>query len=281
MLKSGVIRPSQSAWASSVCLVPKPNGTFRFCIDYRKLNAVSVSDAFPTPNTQDALDSLRGARYFATIDLLSDYWQLGMTQRAIERSAFCTRRGQFEFTRMPFGLKGAPATFCRAMNAVFSDLLWLICGVYLDNIIVFAETPEDLLRNMDIVLERLAKHGFKVKASKCCFFRKEIKYLGHTISQHGIAPLPDRLQAIRDWPTPHCLKEVRSFYGTASYYRRFVKDFAKIAEPLSSLSKQSVRPFKWTDEAHQSFERLKEALMNAPILQFPSPDVPCILDTDA
>jgi len=281
MLETGVIRPSTSPWASPVCLVKKPDGSYRFCIDYRKVNDVSVSDAYPTPNIQDALDSLRGARYFATIDLLSGYWQLGMTDRATQRSAFCTRRGLFEFTRMPFGLKGAPATFCRAMNRVFADLLWLICIVYLDDIIVFADTQAELLQRLDVVLTRLAQHHFKVKPSKCVFFRKEIQFLGQIVSSSGIAPCPDKLQAIRDWPTPRYLKEVRAFYCTASDYRRFVRNFAKIAEPLSHLFQKQVKPFRWTPEAQEAFDKLKAALLETPVLQFPHPHIPCILDTDA
>jgi len=189
-----------------------------------------------------------------------------MTDRAIQRSAFCTRRGLFEFTRMPFGLKGPPATFCLAMNLVFAYLLWLVCIVYLDDIIVFAQTQEELLVLLDMVLTRLARFAFKVKPSKCVFFRKEIQFLGHIVWSSGIAPYPDKLQAIRDWPTPHCLKEVHAFYGTASYYRRFVKNFAKIAEPLSNLFHKSAKPLRWTPEAQQAFERLKAALLETPIL---------------
>ena len=131
MLATGVIEPSISEWASPVCLVKKPDGTYRFCIDYRKVNAVSRKDAFPIPDIQDALDSLRGARWFATLDLLSGYWQPGMTDRAKERSAFCTRRGLFQFCRMPFGLCGAPATFCRVMSHVLGDYIGVICLCYL------------------------------------------------------------------------------------------------------------------------------------------------------
>ena len=138
MLESGVIEPSDSPWASPVCLVRKKDGTFRFCVDYRRVNAVSRRDAFPIPNIHDALDHLRGAKYFAAV--LSGYWQLGMTDRARERSAFCTRRGLFHFTRMPFGLSGAPASFCRLMSIVLRDMLWKICLCYLDDIIIFGKT---------------------------------------------------------------------------------------------------------------------------------------------
>ena len=151
MLEAGVIEPSISPWASPVCLVKKKDDTYRFCVDYRRVNGVSKKDAYPLPNIQDALDNLEGSRYFASIDLLSGYWQLGMTERAKERSAFCTRRGLFQFTRMPFGLSGAPGSFCRLMEIVLSDLNYKICLCYLDDIVVFAKTPHELLERLRTV----------------------------------------------------------------------------------------------------------------------------------
>lgn len=237
-------------------------------------------DAFPVPDINDAFDSLRGSRYFATIDLLSGYWQLGMTERAKERSAFCTRRGLFQFTRMPFGLSGAPSSFCRLMSSVLSDLLWVICMCYLDDIIVYARTPQELLQRLDVVLRRLHQVGLKAKPSKCCLLKTEIKFLGHMVSADGILPLQDKLDAIRDWATPRCLKEVRVFYGLASYYRRFVRDFASVAEPLTALTRKGHK-FVWTDAAQQAFDGLKAALMKVTTLAYPYPDIPCIVDTDA
>jgi len=280
MLKTGVIEPSNSPWASPVCLVKKKDGSYRFCIDYRKVNAVSKRDAFPVPDIHDALDSLRGARYFATLDLLSGYWQLGMTERAKQRSAFCTRRGLFHFTRMPFGLAGAPASFCRLMNTALSDLLWVICLCYLDDIIIYARTQRELLQRLNAVLNRLREVGLKIKPSKCALFKTQIQFLGHLVSYDGVEPLPDKLQAIVDWPTPHCLRDVRAFYGLASYYRRFVKNFATIAEPLTRLTRKGCT-FVWADEAQEAFLRLKSALVDAATLAFPQPDLPCILDSDA
>jgi len=167
MLCTGVIEPSISEWASPVCMVKKPDGTYRFCIDYKRVNAVSRKDAFPIPDIQDALDSLRGARWFATLDLLSGYWQLGLTDCAKERSAFCMRRGLFQFTRMPFGLCGAPATFCKVMSRVLGDHIGTIWLCYLDDVIVFGRTQKELLDRLDKVLQRLHEHGLKVKPSKC------------------------------------------------------------------------------------------------------------------
>jgi len=241
---------------------------------------VTIKDAFRVPDVKDALHSLRGAKYFNTIDLLSGYWQLGMTQRAKERSAFCTRRGLYQFTRMPFGLSNAPASFCRLMQIILHDLLYVCCICYLDDIIVFGETPEQLMENLDRVFTRLKEKGLKAKPSKCVLFRSPIDFLGHMVSADGIQPQPDKLAAIRDWPTPHCLRDVRAFYGLASYYRKFVNDFAKIAEPLSRMTKKNTS-FTWTDETQQSFEDLKRALLDVDTLAYPTPGTPCILDTDA
>ena len=280
MLTAGVIEPSTSEWASPVCLVRKPDGSYRFCIDYRRVNSVSKKDAFPVPEIQDALDNLRGAKWFATLDLLSGYWQLGMTDRAKERSAFCTRRGLFQFKRMPFGLCGAPATFCRLMSIVLVDYVGIICLCYLDDVIVYGKTQRELLDRLDMIFTRLSQYGLKIKPSKCVLFRTEIPFLGHLVTATGVQPLPDKVQAIKDWPTPRCLKDVRAFYGLVGYYRRFVAGFATIAEPLTRLTKKGTK-FTWTDEADSAFCKLKECMLNVPTLAFPYPDRPCILDTDS
>jgi len=280
MLTAGVIETSTSEWASPVCLVKKPDGSYRFCIDYRRVNAVSRKDAFPVPDIQDALDSLRGARWFATIDLLSGYWQLGLTDRAKERSAFCTRRGLFQFKRMPFGLCGAPATFCRLMSIVLGDYIGAICLCYLDDVIVFAKTQQELLERLDLVFTRLRQNGLKIKPSKCVLFRTEIKFLGHLVTASGVQPLPDKVAAIKDWPTPRCLRDVRAFYGLVGYYRRFIAGFATIAEPLTRLTRKGTK-FIWTDEADAAFKKLKDCMLEVPTLAFPYPDRPCILDTDS
>ena len=165
------------------------------------------------------------------------------------------------------------------MQIILHDLLYVCCICYLDDIVVFGETPEQLLENLDRVFTRLKEKGLKAKPSKCVLFRNPIDLLGHMVSADGIQPQPDRLAAIRDWPTPHCLCDVRAFYGLASYYRKFVRDFAKIAEPLSKMTKKNT-PFMWTDETEQSFEELKKALLDVDTLAYPTPGIPCILDTD-
>ena len=271
MLRAGVIEPSESPWASPVCLVKKPDGTYRFCVDYRRVNAVSKQDAFPIPDIRDALDSLRDMKYYATIDLLSGYWQLGMTDQAKERSAFCTRRGLFHFNRMPFGLSGAPATFCRLMQKVLKDQLWKICLFYLDDVIVYAKTHRELLERLNTVISVLGQAGLKVIPSKCTLFKTRISFLEHAVSEQGVDPQPEKIEATRD---------VRAFFGLASYYRRFVKNVATIAEPLSKLTCKSTT-FRWTQEAQTAFEKLKQALINTVTLVYPQPGQIFIVDTDA
>jgi len=166
------------------------------------------------------------------------------------------------------------------MSIVLRDLLWVVCLCYLDDIVIYARTPEELLERLRTVLDRLREVGLKAKPSKCELFRTEIKFLGHLVSADGINPMPDKLEAIRDWPVPHCLKDVRSFFGLASYYRRFVKGFATIAEPLTRLTRKMAR-FEWSEEAQLAFETLKKALVEATSLAFTVPQEPCVLDTDA
>ena len=181
---------------------------------------------------------------------------------------------------MPFGLSGAPGSFCRLMSIVLRDLLWVVCLCYLNDIIIYGRTPEELLERLRMVLDKLRNAGLKLKPSKCVLFKTEIQYLGHLVSADGVNPIPDKIQALKDWPTPHCIRDVRAFFGLASYYRRFVKGFATIAEPLTRLTRKQTR-FVWTSEAQEAFDKLKQALIDATSLAFPYPELPQILDTDA
>jgi len=181
---------------------------------------------------------------------------------------------------MPFGLTGAPATFCWLMSVAFSDLLWVICLSYVDDLTIFAKSELELLERIDTVLTRLHDVGLKLKPSKCTMFRTEIEFLGHVVSSDGIKPLPEKLQTIRDWPRPHCIRYVRAFYGIASYNRKFVKNFANTAEPLTKLTHKNA-VFRWSDEAEMAFTKLKDDLRAATVLAFRQPGLPCLLDTDA
>uniref|UniRef100_A0A5S6Q2I3 RNA-directed DNA polymerase n=2 Tax=Trichuris muris TaxID=70415 RepID=A0A5S6Q2I3_TRIMR len=280
LLDNKIIEPSNSPWAAGIVPVRKKDGSLRLCVDYRKLNEVSRRDAYPIPRIDETLEALAGARYFSTIDLLSGYWQVELTEAAKEKTAFITHDGLFQFNVMPFGLTGAPATFQRLMEHVLAGLKWNTCLVYLDDIIVFSRTAEEHVEHLSQVLNRLQKAGLKPNASKCKLFCKEVRYLGHIVSEKGIEPDPSLTEKMRTYPVPTCLAEVKRFLGLASYYRKFIKDFAAIAKPLHQLTEKR-KPFQWTPECTSAFQKLRTALLSEPILRLPDFDASFILDTDA
>ena len=280
MLQEGIIEPSNSPWASPVVLVKKKDGSLRYCIDYRKLNAVTRKDSYPLPRIDESLDTLKDARYFSTLDLASGYWQIELSEDAKQKSAFCTTSGLYQFKVMPFGLTNAPATFQRLMERVLAGLQWQICLVYIDDIIIFGKTIEDHIQQLQEVFNRLKMAGLKLKPKKCCLFKREVHYLGHVVSEKGIQTDPEKIRAIEEWKEPTTMTDVRSFLGICSYYRKFVPNFATIARPLVQLTeKNSV--FRWEDEQKQAWNDLKKRLISAPILGYPDPQAVFVLDTDA
>ncbi|MCG8032936.1 MAG: DDE-type integrase/transposase/recombinase, partial [Candidatus Thiodiazotropha taylori] len=280
MLKRGVIEKSNSPWAAGVVLVRKKDGSFRFCVDYRALNNVTVKDAYPLPKIDETLDSLSGAKWFSTLDLYSGYWQVGMETSDKPKTAFITRKGLFQFRVLPFGLCNAPATFERLMESILAGLRWDICLIYLDDVITFGKSFDEAVSNLQQVLERLRSAGLKLKPNKCELFAKSVTFLGHIISDEGVATDPEKIKAVQEWPVPINQTEVRSFLGLCGYYRRFIKGFSEIAKPLHTLTEKG-RPFIWTDDHQIAFEKLKQHLTEAPILVFPDFTKDFILDTDA
>lgn len=280
MLDADVIQPSNSPWAAPVVLVRKKNGGVRFCIDYRKLNAVTVQDAHPIPRMDDTLDCLAGARLFSTLDLKSGYWQIPMADDDKCKTAFSTPYGLYQFNVMPFGLVNAPATFQRLMHMVLAGLEWKTCLAYMDDINTFSTTVNEHLDRLEEVFSRLSEAGLTLNPAKCSLFRSSVGYLGHVISGEGVATDPSKISTVVSWPTPSCSKDLSSFLGLASYYRRFVPNFASIAAPLFCLTRKG-KEFHWTSDCQHAFECLKALLTAAPILAYPDFTRPFVLDTDA
>ena len=279
MLEAGAIEPSDSPWASPIVLVTKKDGSTRFCIDYRRLNACTRKDAFPLPRIDDSLDALSGSAWFCTLDLASGYWQVPVAEADKPKTAFCTRNGLFHFRVMPFGLANAPATFERLMELVLKGLTFDRCLVYLDDVIVFGRSFDETLENLRAVFVRMRQANLRLKPSKCVLFRKSVSFLGHTVSDKGIGCDPEKIEAVRSWATPSNATEVRSFLGFASYYRRFIPKFATIASPLHALTGSG--KFVWDEACTSAFETLKDKLVSAPILAYPQEEGLFILDTDA
>ena len=269
MLDHNVIRPSSSPWSSPVIMVRKKDGTWRFCIDYRKLNAVTCRDAYPLPRIDSTLDSLAGATYFTTLDLASGYWQVAVEEQDKEKTAFSTPDGHFEFNVMPFGLTNAPATFQRLMECVLAGLVGEQCLIYLDDIIVFSSTFKEHVLRLSGVFQALNNAGLQLKPSKCHFALKEVRYLGHVVSQAGIRPDDDKVKAVSTYPVPRTTKELKRFLGLTNYYRRFIKDYAHIAEPLHKVQGKSKQSLQWDASCQLAFDTLKQKLTTPPILAYP------------
>lgn len=268
MMDAGVITASSSPWSSPVVLVKKRDGGVRFCVDYRRLNSVTLKDSYPLPRIDDTLDALSGAKYFSTLDLASGYWQVPVAEQDKEKTAFVTQRGLWQFNKMPFGLANAPATFQRMMEVVLAGLQWSECLIYLDDVIVFSVDLEDHVRRLELVFERLRKANLKLKPSKCQFMKSEVCYLGHKVSGGGISPDPVRVEAVGKYPLPSDPKQLKVFLGMAGYYRRFVPRFSEVAAPLYELLRKGAT-FEWTKQCDEAFKSIRSTVATAPLLAFP------------
>ncbi|UYV79051.1 K02A2.6-like [Cordylochernes scorpioides] len=280
MMEIGVVQPSESPWASPVVLVRKIDGSVRFCVDYRGLNKVTKKDVYPLPRVDDALDCLKGAKIYSTLDLKSGYWQISVDEADREKTAFITPDGLFEFKVMPFGLCNAPATFERMMDGLLKGLRWTICLCYLDDVVVFADSFSDHLTRIEAVLNCFKKVGLRLNPSKCSFGASKIKILGHQVDQNGIRPDEEKIKAITEFPAPNNLQQVRSFLGLSSYYRRFVRNYADIARTLNALLSMGTK-FEWNTAQEGAFRKLKTALTSEPVLGHFDDDAPTELHTDA
>ena len=293
MLDLDVIRPSNSPWTSNVVLVRKHTGELRFCIDLRRINQRSVSDAYYLPRIDETLDALARAKIFTSLDLKSGYWQVELEEDAKQYTAFTVGPlGFFECNRMPFGLKNAQATFQRLMQRVLGDLHLKGCVVYIDDIIIYTKTEEEHEQMLEKVFQRIRDAGLKLSPKKCHFFQKKIKCLGHVVSEQGISCDPKKTSAVSSWPTPTNVKDVQKFLGFTGFYRRFIQDYAKVARPVTELlrgcnPRQSKRKkitytdWTWGEAQEGAFRELVRRLNEPPVLCYPDFSRQFILRTDA
>ena len=281
MLRKGVIEPCDGPWASPIVLAAKKDGSTRFCVDFRRVNDVTKKDAYPLPRIEDNLDTLQGATYYSTLDLVSGFWQVEMAPEDRDKTAFAVGGGGlYRYLTMPFGLCNAPATFQRLMEHTLRGLQWKTAVLYIDDIIVFSNTVLNHYQRLGEVLDRLRQTGLKLKPEKCKLLRKKVEFLGHIVSAEGVEVDGGKISKISDWPVPTDLTMMRSFVGLCAYYRRYVPDFSTVCKPLFDLTRKGV-PFTWGEEQQKAFETMKALLTQAPILGYPRPEGLMILDTDA
>lgn len=285
MLNDGIIQPSNSPWSSPIWIVPKKQDAsgkqkWRIVVDYRKLNEKTIDDRYPLPNISDILDKLGRSQYFTTLDLASGFHQIEMSPEDIPKTAFSVEHGHYEYLRMPFGLKNAPSTFQRAMDDVLKGLQGHICLVYMDDIIIFSTSLPEHIENLRKVFQRLRDKNLKIQLDKSEFLQKNVKFLGHIITPEGIKPNPDKIAAIKKFPVPKTPKEIKSFLGLIGYYRKFIKDFAKLTKPLTTCLKKGAK-IEHDEKFLHSFETCKNILTNDPLLQYPDFDKPFVVTTDA
>lgn len=245
LLKSGVIQISTSAFASPAILVQKKDLTWRLCIDYRRLNMITVPRKYPIPVVDELIDELAGAQWFSKLDLRAGYHQIRLAPGEEHKTAFCTHTGHYEYKVMSFGLAGAPATFQSAMNTTLQSVLRKFALVFFDDILIYSATLSEHVEHLAAVLELLRRDQWQVKRSKCSFAQQSLAYLGHIIGSSGVATDPAKIAEVANWKIPTNLKELRAFLGLCGYYRKFVRNFGIIARALTLLLKKNI-PFVWT-----------------------------------
>jgi hypothetical protein len=280
LLEKKHIQPSHSPYGAPVLFVKKKDGSMRLCVDYRALNKITIKNSYPLPRIDEILDRLHGAKVFSQLDMRDAFHQIRVEPGHVPRTAFRTRYGLFEFTVMPFGLTSAPGTMQALLNKIFVDHQDEFVVIYLDDILVFSKNEADHKRHLDIVAQLLRKHQLLLKLKKCNFFQTSVEFLGHTVSGKGVSADKTKVEAVKEWPRPSDVGQLRSFLGIASYYRRFVQGFAHTAAPLNELLKKDVT-WQWQGEHERAYAGLKAALVTAPVLAVFDFTRDCVLSTDA
>ena len=293
LMDHGLVRESLSEYGAPITLAKKPDGTWRFCTDYRRLNSITKEAKYPIPRIEDCLDKLRGAKYFSKLDLRSGYWQVRIHPEDVEKSAFRTHLGHYEWMVVPFGLQGAPSCFQRLMNHYLRPYLGKFCIVYIDDILIYSRTKEEHLQHLELILQILREKELYAKGSKCDLMRTQVSFLGYIVKHSTIMTDPSKIEAVQNWEPPTTVRELRSFLGLCNFYRKFVKDYAKIAKPLTNLTSSTEfeakfgRKFTKTaslelgDKEKPAFETLKKALTEAPCLVIYDPTKPTEVWADA
>jgi hypothetical protein len=276
-LQDGIVQHSNSPYNAPTIIVAKKDIGTRMCVDFRRLNSHLITDRHPLPRISQILEQLGGAVYLTALDLLHGFYNLKINPSDRYKTAFSTPDGHYEFIRLPMGLKNSPSIFQRVMNLVLTNILGKYAFIYIDDIVIYSKSAEDHLNHLEIIFERLQRHGLKVKFSKCQLMQTQIEYLGFLVGKDGLHVNPKKVAAVRNFPTPTDIKAVQAFLGVVGYFRTFIFNFANKARGLYALLRKET-PFQWGPAQQQSFDELKQALISAPVLALPDFEKPFYSD---
>ena len=283
MVDHGIIQPSASEWAAAPVIVRKKDGTYRYCVDYRSLNNLTRKDSFPLPLIEECLDALADNKFFSTLDMASGYWQVVIDPADRHKTAFITKYGLYEHVRLAMGLCNSPATYQRIMTYVLKNMLWKNVLVYLDDLIILGQDFKSHVSALEEVFSRFRQNNLKFKPKKCELFKTEVDFLGRRVGRDGISIPEAKIKAVVDWSVPRTRTELESFLGFVNYHRDFISHMAEVCDCLYRLVRTSVpkEPLDWSEDHQWAFEWLKQTMVSAPVLAYPTATGTFILDVDA